>query len=279
MLDKRGNLMDRNILKRNNVKITGKGTQTIIFVPGFGCDQNVWRFVAPFFEEDYQVVLFDHVGSGKSITNAYSPSKYSELQGYAQDVLDICATLKLENTILIGHSVGCMIGMLASIQQPDYFERMVMIGPSPCYLNDPSDYMGGFEKADLEGLLDMMEMNYIGWANNFSQVIMGNPERPELYKELEESFCSTDPIIATQFAKTSFFSDNREDLQKVTVPSLLMICSEDAIAPVEVGHYIHSKLPHSTLRLMEATGHCPHLSHPEETIHLIFEYLSRINGQ
>ena len=261
--------MEQTIHRRNNVKVSGKGTQTIIFVPGFGCDQNIWRFVAPFFEEDYQVVLFDHVGSGKSDTNAYNSSKYSDLHGYAQDVLDICATLSMNNVILVGHSVGSMIGMLASIQQPDYFERLVMIGPSPCYLNDPPDYMGGFEKEELEGLLDMMEMNYIGWANNFAQLIMGNPERPELYSELEESFCSTDPIIAGQFAKTTFFSDNRADLRKVTVSSLLMMCSDDAIAPVEVGQYIHRQLPHSTLRLMEATGHCPHMSHPEETIHLI----------
>jgi len=270
--------MEQTILKRNNLKITGQGSQTLIFVPGFGCDQSIWRFVAPFFEKDYQVVLFDHVGSGKSDTKAYSPSKYSELHGYAQDVLDICATLDLKNTILVGHSVGCMIGMLASIKKPDYFKRLIMIGPSPCYLNDPPDYMGGFEKADLEGLLDMMEMNYIGWANSFAQVIMGNPEHPKLYKELEESFCSTDPIIASQFAKTTFFSDNREDLRKVTVPSLLMMCSEDTIVPAEVGHYIHRHLPQSTLRIMEATGHCPHLSHPEETIRLITEYLSRING-
>lgn len=266
--------MDENIRKRNNVKITGIGTQTIIFVPGFGCDQNIWRFVAPFFEKEYRVVLFDHVGSGKSDTNAYSSSKYGELGGYSQDVLDLCVTLNLKNAILVGHSVGCMIGMLASIQKPELFERLVMIGPSPCYLNDPPDYMGGFEMADLEGLLDMMEMNYIGWANNFAQVIMGNPERPELFKELEESFCSTDPVIANQFAKTTFFSDNRKDLKKVVVPSLLMMCSEDTIAPVEVGNYIHSNLPRSTIKLMQATGHCPHLSHPEETIRVICEYLS-----
>lgn len=266
--------MEQNILKRNNVKVTGEGTKTIIFVPGFGCDQNIWRFVAPFFEKEYRVVLFDHVGSGKSDTNAYSSSKYSDLHGYSRDVLDICATLNVENVVLVGHSVGCMIGMLASIQKPEYFERLIMIGPSPCYLNDPPDYMGGFEKVDLEGLLDMMDMNYIGWANNFSQVIMGNPERPELFKELEESFCSTDPIIARQFAKTTFFSDNREDLKKVVVPSLIMMCSEDTIAPIEVGDYIHRHLSGSTLRLMQATGHCPHMSHPEETIRLICEYLS-----
>lgn len=269
--------MEQTIHKRNNVKVLGKGKQTIIFVPGFGCDQNIWRFVAPSFEKHYQVVLFDHVGSGKSDTKAYSSSKYSELHGYAQDVLDICATLDLKNAILVGHSVGCMIGMLAAIQTPEYFERLIMIGPSPCYLNNPPDYMGGFEKADLEGLLNMMEMNYIGWANNFAQVIMGNPERPELYKELEESFCSTDPIIASQFAKTTFFSDNRGDLRKVTVPTLLLMCSKDTIVPAEVGHYIHRHLPQSTLRVMEVTGHCPHLSHPKETIRLITEYLSRIN--
>jgi len=264
----------QDILIRNNVKVTGKGKQPIIFVPGFGCDQNIWRFVTPFFEDDYQIVLFDHVGSGQSYVKAYSTDKYSSLHGYSQDVLEIYEVLNLHNAILVGHSVGSIISMLASIKKPTYFDRLVMIGPSPCYLNDPPEYMGGFEQADLEGLINMMEMNYIGWANNFSQVIMQNPTRPELAAELEESICSTDPIIARQFAMATFFSDNREDLPKVVVPSLIMMCSEDAIAPLEVGNYIHLHLPQSTLRLMKATGHCPHLSHPEETNRLISDYLS-----
>ncbi|MEK3934978.1 alpha/beta hydrolase [Sporosarcina sp. FSL W7-1349] len=266
--------MNQNILFRNNVNITGKGTKAMIFAPGFGCDQNMWRLVAPFFEEHFRVILFDYVGSGKSDYNAYSPSRYSDLNGYAQDVLDICAALELKEAVFVGHSVGCMIGMLASIQEPHRFEQLVMIGPSPCYLNDHPDYFGGFEKEDLDALIDMMEMNYIGWANYLSQIIMKNPDRPELSQELEESFCSTDPTVARQFAIATFFSDNREDIEKVEVPSLILQCSEDAVAPIEVGRYMHRTLSDSTFRLMGATGHCPHMSHPEETIRLIHDYLT-----
>ena len=246
----------------------------MIFAPGFGCDQNMWRLVAPAFEEDYRIILFDYVGSGNSDYNAYNSSKYSELHGYAQDLLEICAALDLKEVTFVGHSVGSTIGMLASIQKPNLFERLIMIGPSPRYLNDQPYYIGGFEREDLEGLIDMMEMNYIGWANYLSQVIMKNPNRPELSKELEESFCSTDPTVARQFAIATFFSDNREDLKQVVVPSLILQCSEDVIAPIEVGKYMHHHLPENTLLFMQATGHCPHMSHPEETIRLISEYLT-----
>ena len=266
--------MNQNILIRNNVNVAGRGTKAMLFAPGFGCDQNMWRLVAPFFEEHFRVILFDYVGSGKSDYNAYSPSKYRDLKGYAQDIHDICAALELKDVIFVGHSVGAVIGMLASIQEPDRFEQLIMIGPSPCYLNDPPNYSGGFEREDLEALIDMMEMNYIGWANYLSQVIMKNPERPELSKELEESFCSTDPTVARQFAIATFFSDNREDVLKVMVPSLILQCSDDAIAPIEVGRYMHRTLSESTLYLMEATGHCPHVSHPEETVRLINKYLT-----
>ncbi|MCG7337042.1 alpha/beta hydrolase [Sporosarcina sp. ACRSM] len=268
--------MNQHILFRNNINITGKGTKAMLFAPGFGCDQNMWRLVAPFFEEHFRVILFDYVGSGKSDYHAYNPNKYSNLNGYAQDVLDICAALELKEVIFVGHSVGGVIGMLASLQEPDRFEQLVMIGPSPCYLNDHPDYLGGFEREDLEALIEMMEMNYIGWANYLSQVIMQNPERPELSQELEESFCSTDPTVARQFAIATFFSDYREELQKVTVPSLILQCSDDAVAPIEVGTYMHRTLSESTFRLMDATGHCPHMSHPEETIRLISDYLTTI---
>ncbi|KMY54102.1 sigma factor SigB regulation protein RsbQ [Bacillus sp. FJAT-27231] len=265
--------MQQSILKRNNINITGKGTQTILFAPGFGCDQNMWRLVVPAFEEKYRIVLFDYVGSGNSDYTAYNVERYSSLYGYSQDVLDICAFLELKKAIFIGHSVGSIIGLLASIQKPEYFERLIMVGPSPCYLNKPPHYMGGFEKQDIEELMELMEMNYIGWANYLSQVIMKNPDRPELSKELSDSFCSTDPIVARQFAAATFLSDHRADLPKSVVPSLIMQCAEDAIAPLTVGDYMHRHLPHSTLRLMKATGHCPHLSHPEETIGLIQGYL------
>ena len=266
--------MTRNILFRNNVKVFGKGTQPLMFAHGFGCDQNMWRLVTPAFEQDYRIILFDYVGSGKSDLQAYSAERYGDLNGYARDVLDICAELELIRVVFVGHSVSGVVGMLASIREPERFDRLILVGPSPCYINDPPAYVGGFERADIEGLLDVMEKNYIGWANFLAPVVMKNQERPELTRELEESFCSTDPRIARRFAEATFFSDNRSDVPRVTIPSLIMQCSEDAIAPLGVGDYLHRHLPQSTLRVMKATGHCPHMSHPDETIQIIKEYLT-----
>ncbi|HEX8423785.1 MAG TPA: alpha/beta hydrolase [Pyrinomonadaceae bacterium] len=265
--------MTRNILVRNNVKVFGRGTQPMLFAHGFGCDQNMWRFVTPAFEQDYRLVLFDYVGSGKSDLQAYNPERYDNLGGYTQDVLDICAALDLQRIIFVGHSVSGVVGMLASIREPERFERLILVGPSPRYINEPPAYVGGFERADIVGLLEVMEKNYIGWANFLAPVVMKNGERPELTRELEESFCSTDPQIARRFAEATFFSDNRNDLAQVPVPSLIMQCSEDALAPLEVGEYLRRHLPQSTLRVMRATGHCPHMSHPEETVQIIKEYL------
>ena len=266
--------MTRNILFRNNVKVFGKGTQPLMFAHGFGCDQNMWRLVTPAFEQDYRIILFDYVGSGKSDLQAYSAERYGDLNGYVRDVLDVCAELELTRVVFVGHSVSGVVGMLASIREPERFDRLILVGPSPCYINDPPAYVGGFERADIEGLLDVMEKNYIGWANFLAPVVMKNQERPELTRELEESFCSTDPRIARRFAEATFFSDNRSDVPRVTIPSLIMQCSEDAIAPLGVGDYLHRHLPQSTLRVMKATGHCPHMSHPDETIQIIKEYLT-----
>jgi sigma-B regulation protein RsbQ len=263
------------ISQRNNVKILGKGTQPMMFAHGFGCDQNMWRFLIPAFENDYKIVLFDYVGAGKSDASAYNKERYASLQGYAQDILEICEELQLRDVILVGHSVSSMIGLLAAIEEPKYFERLIMVSPSPCYINK-DDYKGGFERKDIEGLLETMEKNYIGWANFLAPNIMGNQDRPHLAEELTESFCSTDPLIAREFAEATFFSDNREDLKKLKIPSLILQCSEDIIAPVEVGEYLAKHLPQSTLRIMKATGHCPHMSAPEETISLIKEYLVEV---
>jgi sigma-B regulation protein RsbQ len=262
-----------DVLARNHVKVFGSGTQPMLFAHGFGCDQNMWRYVTPAFERDYRIVLFDFVGSGKSDLAAYDPVRYSTLDGYAQDVLDVCAALDLRDVLFVGHSVSSMIGVVAAKREPERFSRIIMVSPSPRYLND-IDYIGGFERADVEGLLDLMDKNFIGWASFLAPVIMKNPERPELGAELEESFCSTDPKIARRFAEATFFSDNRADLPDVPVPSLILQCAEDAIAPVEVGHYLARHVPASTLRLMRATGHCPHMSHPEETIAAMREYLA-----
>ncbi|HEX8557464.1 MAG TPA: alpha/beta hydrolase [Pyrinomonadaceae bacterium] len=266
--------MPVDVLRRNNVKVSGRGARPLVFAHGFGCDQNMWRYVAPAFEEDFRVVLFDYVGSGKSDLQAYDPARYSTLDGYARDVLEVCAALSLKRAVFVGHSVSAVVGLLASIREPRLFSRLVLIGPSPCYVNHPPDYRGGFERADIEGLLDLMERNYIGWANFLAPAVMKNPERPELARELEESFCSTDPRVARRFAEATFLSDNRADLARVTVPSLIMQCAEDAIAPDEVGDYLSRNLPGGTLRRLEATGHCPHMSHPEETVRVIREYLA-----
>jgi sigma-B regulation protein RsbQ len=262
-----------SVQARNHVVIHGEGTQPMLFAHGFGCDQTMWRFVTPAFEHDYRIVLFDYVGSGKSDWSAYDPERYSTLEGYARDVLEICRELDLRDVIFVGHSVSSMVGVLAANQEPARFSNLILIGPSPRYIND-SDYVGGFERADIEGLLDTMERNYLGWASFLTPVIMKNPDRPELTKELEASFCSTDPEIARRFAEATFYADNRADLSKVRVPSLVLQCSEDAIAPPEVGEYMHRHLSGSTFRVMEATGHCPHMSHPEETVRLMKDYLA-----
>jgi sigma-B regulation protein RsbQ len=264
-----------DVLKRNNVRTFGSGSQPMLFAHGFGCDQNMWRFVAPAFENDFRIVLFDYVGSGKSALAEYDERRYSTLDGYAQDVLDICHALDLQNVIFVGHSVSSMIGVLAANREPKRFERLIMVGPSPRYVNEDG-YVGGFNREDIQGLLDLMEKNYIGWANFLAPVIMKNEERPELGRELHASFCSTDPKVARRFAEATFFADNRQDLASVSVPSLILQCSEDAVAPVEVGSYLHRELPKSTLRLLKATGHCPHMSHPEETISAIRDYLATV---
>ncbi|MEO6960989.1 MAG: alpha/beta hydrolase [Puia sp.] len=258
---------------RNNVKISGKGSQPILFAHGFGCDQHMWRLITPAFEEDYRIILFDYVGAGKSDLNSYYPDRYASLQGYAQDILDVCGELDLQDIIFAGHSVSSMIGLLAALSRPRIFQKMLMIGPSPCYINEGA-YKGGFERADIDGLMETMERNYIGWSNFLAPQIMGNADRPELGLELSESFCSTDPEIAGRFAKATFFSDNRKDLDKLKIPTLILQCSEDIIAPLEVGQYLSKHIPNSTLKIMRATGHCPQLSAPAETIELIKEYLA-----
>jgi sigma-B regulation protein RsbQ len=264
--------MAQDVLTRNHVNVLGRGTRPMLFAHGFGCDQNMWRLVAPAFEDDYRVVLFDYVGSGRSDPGAYDPERYATLDGYARDVLDVVHALDLRGVVLVAHSVSSMVAVLAANREPERFDRLVLIGPSPRYLNDPP-YVGGFERADIDGLLEMMDHNFLGWASFLAPAIMKNPDRPELGEELTSSFCSTDPVVARGFARATFLSDNRADLPSVRVPSLILQCSDDMVAPLEVGDYLHRQLPESTLRVMRATGHCPHMSHPEETIRLMREYL------
>ena len=253
-------------LLRNNVTVHGNPAgQPMLFAHGFGCDQNMWRFVWPAFADDFRIVLFDHVGAGGSDTSAFDPERYASLDGYAQDVLEICAELDLRDAVFVGHSVASMIGVLAAAAEPERFARLVLVGPSPRYLDDEG-YRGGFTREDIEGLLDSLQSNFLGWSSAMAPVIMGNPDRPALGEELENSFCRTDPEIAGHFARTTFLSDNREDLQRVRTPSLVLQCSDDAIAPDSVGAYVAGQLPDGRLVQLQATGHCPNLSAPEETI-------------
>jgi sigma-B regulation protein RsbQ len=260
------------VLTRHNVKVLGHGEQPMLFAHGYGCDQNMWRFITPAFEDRYKVVLFDHVGHGQSDAGSFDPTQYASLDGYADDVLAICRELNLTDVIFVGHSVSAMIGVLAAIREPERFDRLVLIGPSPRYIND-GDYVGGFKPEDIEGLLDFLDSNHLGWSSTMAPVIMGNPDRPELGEELTNSFCRTDPEIAKHFARVTFLSDNRADLSMVRTRALILQCSKDAIAPEAVGRYMHQSLPGSEFILMKATGHCPNLSAPEETIAAIEAFL------
>jgi sigma-B regulation protein RsbQ len=261
------------VLERNNVRVSGRADgQPILLAHGFGCDHNMWRFVAPAFEDEYRVVVFDQVGSGGSDLSAYDSERYSSLRGYADDVLEICAALDLQQVIFVGHSVSAMIGVLAANEEPDRFAKLVLIGPSPRYIDD-GDYVGGFAREDIDELLDSLESNYLGWSSAMAPVIMGNPDRPELGEELTNSFCRTDPEIARQFARVTFLSDNRDDLAGLTVPSLVLQCNSDAIAPRAVGEYVHDRISGSKLTYLDASGHCPNLSAPEETVAAIEAFL------
>jgi sigma-B regulation protein RsbQ len=263
-----------SVLARNRVSVRGvPAGRPIVFAHGFGCDQDMWRFVAPDFEVDHRVVLFDHVGSGRSDLSAYDPGKYGSLRGYAADVVEICRELELSDVVYVGHSVSSMIGVLAHQQAPELFGALVMVGPSPRYVDD-GDYVGGFSRTDIVGLLDALDSNHLGWSTQMAPVIMGNPDRPELGEELTNSFCRTDPDIARQFARVTFLSDNRDDLAAVDVPTLVLQCSADVIAPDAVGQYVHESIAGSVLTRLAATGHCPNLSAPEETTAAIREFLS-----
>jgi sigma-B regulation protein RsbQ len=260
-------------LSRNNVVVVGRdGGPVVVLAHGFGCDQNMWRLVVPALAEKCRVVLFDHVGAGKSDLAAWNAQRYSTLDGYASDVLDICRDLDLRDVVFVGHSVAAMIGVLAVAEEPTRFGRLVLVTPSPRYIDD-GDYRGGFSAADIDELLDSLESNYLGWSATMAPVIMGNPDRPELGAELTNSFCRTDPEVARVFARTTFLSDNRADLARVTVPTLVLECAQDVIAPPEVGAYVHARIPGSTRVTLDATGHCPQLSAPDATAEAILRFV------
>jgi sigma-B regulation protein RsbQ len=263
-----------SVRRRNNVKLGGRGAQAMVFAHGFGCDQHVWRWVTPAFEDSHRLVLFDHVGAGQSDLAAYERRKYSSLAGYAGDLLEICAELELQDAIFVGHSVSSMIGVLAALREPRRFAHLVLVGPSPRYINDET-YLGGFTRADIEQLLSVLETNHLGWATAMAPVIMGPQATPAPAQELANSFCRTDPAIARDFARVTFLSDNRADLPLVRTPTLILQCRDDAIAPLAVGDYVHRQIAHSRLVVLDAIGHCPHMSAPQQTALAIQAYLAQ----
>ena len=265
------------VVERNNVVVSGvPDGRPMVFAHGFGCDQAMWRFVAPAFEATHRVVRFDHVGAGGSDPRAYDPQRYASLEGYADDVLAICRELDLRDVVFVGHSVSAMIGVLAATREPERFGALVLVAPSPRYLDDPdAGYVGGFQPQDIDELLASLDSNYLGWSASMAPVIVGNLDRPELGQELTASFCRSDPEVQKRFARATFLADNRADLARVEVPTLVLQCSDDAIAPQAVGEYVAREIPDSTYLLLQATGHCPNLSAPDEVVAAVEVFLRR----
>ncbi|MCZ8222035.1 MAG: alpha/beta hydrolase [Acidovorax sp.] len=263
-----------NVLKRNNVKVLGDEGPVLVYAHGFGCNQDMWSLIAPAFRATHRQVLFDYVGSGDSDRGAFDRLRYADLRGYALDVLEVCDALGLKDGVtFVGHSVSCSIGMLASIEKPSLFDRLIMLGPSPCFLNEPPDYVGGFERDDLEGMLALMDQNYMGWANYLAPVVAGDAGAGNVASTLADSFCSTDPAVAKVFARATFFADNRADLAKVSRPSLLLQHRNDTLVPLSVGEYLHAHLSNSTLQVLDVSGHCAHMSNPALVINAMRDYL------
>lgn len=267
-----------NILQRNNVQTVGDPTAPVLlYAHGFGCDQTMWSSITPAFQHSHYQLLFDYVGSGKSDISVYDVKRYATLQGYAQDIIEICTALGLtQNVVFVGHSVSCSIGILAAIARPELFSRMILLGPSPCFINDPPHYAGGFSPSDLHGLLDLMQQNYLGWANYLAPVVAG--ETGTISGQLSDSFCSTDPLVMQQFAKATFFADNREDFARVLTPCLVLQHKYDALASVAVGEFVHQQLKNSELVILDVVGHVAHMSHPQLVIDAMSHYLAVQDG-
>lgn len=259
-------------VKHCGVKIAGSGDTTIIFLHGYGCDSGMWRKVAPAFENDFRVITYDLMGYGKSAKEHYDPRRYATLDGHVDDLIAILDELKLTDVIAVGHSVSAMTIGLAAKRRPELFERLVMVCPSPSYVND-GDYVGGFEQSDLHGLLDILDVNYLGWARDMAPLIMGAPDRPELGEELTESFCQTDPDIARHFARVTFLYDHRDDVKAITQPTLLLQCRDDVLVPPTVWSWMIDNMLNARLVVLDATGHCPHVSYPEATTNAMMEFI------
>lgn len=263
-----------DILKRNCVTVLGEADKPLLFVHGFGCNQSMWDAITPAFTQSHRQILFDYVGSGQSDLSAWNKDRYGSLHGFAQDIIDVCDALELtEGVTVIGHSVSATTAMLASIQRPELFDKMVLLGPTPCFLNFPPEYMGGFDRADLEGLLELMDSNYLGWASHLAPVVAGGAPNQATAVQLQDSFCSTDPVAAKAFAKATFFADNRQDLAKVKTPCLILQHGRDDLVPLEIGNYLHEQLENSELKVIDVAGHCAHMTNPDLVIEAMTQFL------
>jgi sigma-B regulation protein RsbQ len=269
-------LAAETVVARNNVTVLGaENAPVLVFAHGFGCDQTMYRRLLPHFTDGFRVVLFDHVGSGGSDVGAYDPVEYGSVHRYAEDIVEICEALELVDVTLVAHSVGAMMAIAAAVEHPELFSRLVLLAPSPSYLDDPATgYVGGLSADDVQDLLESLDDNHMGWASSMAPVVMGDGHAPELVDELEGSFCRVDPGVMRTFARVTFLSDVRQILPQVTVPSLIVQCSNDALAPLAVGDYLHAQLPGSELVVLNATGHVPQASAPAETAAAILDYLS-----
>ena len=262
-----------SLAQQHAISIRGRGETPMIFLHGYGCDQNMWRLMTPYFEPSHKVVLYDQIGAGKSDVSAYDKAKYASLEGYADDLIAICQVLALGPVVVVAHSVGCTIALLAARRRPELFDRLALVGPSPCYVNE-GDYVGGFARNELDEMLEFLQINHAGWSARMAPVIMGHPERPELAAELEASFCRIDPTIAHEFAKATFLSAHRAELADVTTPTLILQSDEDVVAPVTVGSYMHAVMPDSALVVLRSPGHCPHISAADRVAAAILHYLA-----
>jgi sigma-B regulation protein RsbQ len=266
-------IVNKNLLERHRVRVSGHGHRALLFAHGLGFDQRAWRRVAPAFEATHRVVVFDHAGCSAEAAQSYDETRHGSLHGYAQDLLDICDALGLERVSVVGHSVGGMISLLASLAQPERFERLVLLTASPCYMNLPG-YDGGFDRADLEGVLDMMERSMLGWAQFMAPMALNDPTQPQLLREVESSFAGSDPYTTQRLARLVFLGDHRALMPQVRAPALVVQCTGDVVVPVNVGHWLHGQLHGSALALLETAGHCPQLSQAQRTIGLISDYLN-----
>lgn len=262
-----------SLVERHAITVSGQGETPMVFVHGYGCDQNMWRLMTPYFEPTHKVVLYDQMGAGRSDLDAYDKAKYASLEGFADDLIAVCESLALPPAIIVAHSISGTIALLAAKRRPELFARLILVGPSPCFIND-GDYIGGFDRAGIEEMLEFLQLNHAGWSAQMAPVIMGNPDQPELAAELEASFCRTDPRVARQFARTTFLSDHRADLPKVGTPTLILQCDDDVVAPLSVGNYMHAAMPHADLVILRSAGHCPHISAAPLVSETIIGYLA-----